>query len=399
MRYLNLLLIIFLSISWVRNIDPEKYTNNEIINLDVDKLISYENKPVLFSNLFSNFHIIPLETRKECVFSQISNIKLINDTIFILDRMSTKGIYFFTKQGKFINKIQKIGRGPGEYINVCDFDVEINDNSILIFVLTWNRRINIYNTNGSFIKDLKLEDYFSSLSVTSDGIFLFRSFPSQDSKDDYLIYLIDIKGKIIKKYLKYSEILQGPMVTAFSPGGNFFESESDVKFQKNYCNSIYSINKKALQPFITLNSNRYIISEKDIELYNKLNSPDNKKDISKSPLNIEKLSRISGYSENKEVGFFKFLIGFKEYQTFYFFKTKETICRSKFEDDLSFINPNLFRINNNQLIAYRVPVHIDKFIENVKAGKLKINEAEKNKLLKINAYDNPIIILYDLKRN
>ena len=60
------------------------------------KLISNENKPIYFSELFSDFHIIPLETKEECLINQIDNIKLINDTICILDRYPTKSIFLFS---------------------------------------------------------------------------------------------------------------------------------------------------------------------------------------------------------------------------------------------------------------------------------------------------------------
>ncbi len=132
----------------------------EPITIDIDEILTDE--PVYFSKLFSGFKIIPLENNEDCMFSIITNIKLTDDKIYVFDRIYTKGFFAFTKQGEFLYRVGEIGRGPGEYIQASDIDIDpVSDNA---YVFDWNnKKLSVYDSKGDYRHSIKVGDYFRSL--------------------------------------------------------------------------------------------------------------------------------------------------------------------------------------------------------------------------------------------
>lgn len=97
--------------------------------------IPAEVREVKFSEIFSDFQVIPLETKKECVIGN-TKVQFSKDFIFIGTQNFPEAakLYRFEKEGHFINEIGKDGRGPGEHrgysVNqVLPFE---EDNTILV---------------------------------------------------------------------------------------------------------------------------------------------------------------------------------------------------------------------------------------------------------------------------
>jgi hypothetical protein len=361
-----------------------------VINLQIDNLISDEQ--ILYSELFTDFQVIPLETKDDCIFSHIDNFKFINDTIYIFDRFTTKSIYLFSKEGKFLNKICKIGRGPGEYITPSDFDIDTFDNCVAILDHT-SRNLIFYDFQGNHLKSISLNEKFQSFVINKNDIYFFRPYPphSVNKYNDQLIFRVDRNGDILSKQIKYSEIKKGPRVVQFFNGGNFFIGENDIKFFMPFCDTIFSINGDTLKPFISLNTKKFKVTNEDLV--------DIKKKLNPMLLRMDKLSHIREYSENQHIAFFKFFINVREYKTFYYFKSKKAICTCRIVDDLTFVDPWLFRLENNIMLAAINPIQIPKFKDAISSGKVRLPEEMKAELLTISDYNNPIIVLFHVREN
>lgn len=62
-----------------------------------------------------DFEIIALETDDQCMLGQIQKIVFANNQYYILNS-SQICIYIFNAQGKFVTKLEKLGRG---LVNIC----------------------------------------------------------------------------------------------------------------------------------------------------------------------------------------------------------------------------------------------------------------------------------------
>ena len=109
---------------------------------DVDNLGVYEvkvpaetnQKEVLLSAFVENIRIVPLDMDDECLISQIDKVKIFKDEIYILDK-TNNAIYIYGMDGKHLRTLFKVGNGPGEYLQLMDFDIYDNQ----LFVLDYGR--------------------------------------------------------------------------------------------------------------------------------------------------------------------------------------------------------------------------------------------------------------------
>ena len=82
---------------------------------------SGKDQVVNLSSLVDTVSYIPLETNNRCLLSGDNfQILFFKESIFIRDN---KALYQFSNSGKFIRKIGRNGRGPGEYGKVLNFAI------------------------------------------------------------------------------------------------------------------------------------------------------------------------------------------------------------------------------------------------------------------------------------
>lgn len=360
----------------------ESEIGNGFINLDIETLISDE--AVYFSELFSGFHIIPLETKENVVLGNISNIKFKDEIFFCFDRMKTRKVYLFSKDGSFISSVGNIGRGPGEYMYAVDFDVDTIEKRVAIYD---GRKLNFYDYHGKFTGKITFDHGFQTFLITENHLVFYRNPHRINNPDENLIYLFDREGKEITTLVENTGIYMDAM--QFFMGGHFFQWQNNTRFFMPYTETIYSISEKEAKPFIQLRTNRYKITSKEL-------SEINTSRLHPMASGIEKLFLIRKYSENEKLCFFNFNIGMRRYQTFHYFDSNKTICTSRFIDDLTFINPEFIQLNNNQMIAIIHETQISIFKKLVSDGKINLTEKEKASLLEIPDYNNPIIVLFDI---
>lgn len=106
---------------------------------------------------------IPLETNLESLVGYEEQIWI--DDSFILIDCRNSGLLLFQHDGKFLRKIGKRGRGPGEYGNIFHFDV-IRDT---IYVSSTGRRGFLrYTFDGVFCDEIKFNYEPVFFSTTTD---------------------------------------------------------------------------------------------------------------------------------------------------------------------------------------------------------------------------------------
>ena len=166
--------------------------------VDIEKY--YDNvKPVPLSSIGEELVYVPLETRPDLVLGQVQplSVEVYDSLIFIND---TKQLYLFDINGKFIRKIGRIGRGPGEYL-LPYFTVD-NDNR-LVYV-GGSDKINCFDFDGNDMGSFALDFYVLNFIVNNDGTILFQkenySTPYvhwPDSVSGW--YITDGKGEVVSK--------------------------------------------------------------------------------------------------------------------------------------------------------------------------------------------------------
>lgn len=136
----------------------------------IDVYTAFKNvKAYKLSTVAEDIEYIPLERTSECIISGgISKICISSEDIFVFD---FNLCYRFNRQGKFRNRVGRIGRGPGECNRPTDIAVDtINQ---WVYLLDLDKMVK-YNYDGSFVKAYKLGFKAMRFVNTDGGLFFLN---------------------------------------------------------------------------------------------------------------------------------------------------------------------------------------------------------------------------------
>ena len=101
------------------------------------------------SDAAERVEIVKLETTRQSLISDIEHIQVTKDDIWVYHLKDAR-VYRFDHNGKFLNKVGKIGNGPEEYIRMAFFWVD--DHAREVYILTTLSGVKVYDYEGNFIR-------------------------------------------------------------------------------------------------------------------------------------------------------------------------------------------------------------------------------------------------------
>lgn len=138
----------------------------------IDLTGSIPESNIKLSDFVESIDYLKPDTSSGGLLSWIYGIKITDERV-LLRGLNTINIYDW--KGSFLTEINSIGRGPGEYSRILDFDIDNGTDSVIIL----SGRILYYYSikDGSFLKVLELEEPAWSFKVLDDEHFYLGSPP------------------------------------------------------------------------------------------------------------------------------------------------------------------------------------------------------------------------------
>ena len=185
------------------------------------------------SSLFSDFTIIELESGIDHYIKEPARIRIYNNLIYIFDR-TLGNLLIFNNQGKFIKKVLRKGKGPGETVKAYDFDIDTGNKQLLILDLALKQTLH-FSLDGDYLfveKNDFQSFYLSSLAVGKIayyiGYFDLKSFNLQ----------IKEKGKKFKSLFPFPDKMY-PMHFIFS--GYMAKNQEGILYSDACSDNVYQI--------------------------------------------------------------------------------------------------------------------------------------------------------------
>jgi hypothetical protein len=124
--------------------------NNETLVVNLDEII--DSKSIVnLSDFASEVFYVPLESCKEALIGNIQKIIIVGDRIYVSDISSVGSrLLLYNSKGRFLRQIGSVGNGPGEYGQISDFSLGV-DNNELIVISNNKKNILRYCLDGDFI--------------------------------------------------------------------------------------------------------------------------------------------------------------------------------------------------------------------------------------------------------
>ncbi len=216
----------------------ENNSNNKIIDLNLYSNYSKTSKHLL-SELTTEIEYIPLEKTKASIFGDVWNISVGTKYIMVLPTTSDR-VLLFDRNGKFLKKLGSIGKGPGEVTQFNWAELSPNEKYIVCFCQSM-RKLQIFSTDDYSLKELSLE-YPSTQFTFLDNDHLIVQIPQKLAKiSNYNLFTITtIPSGKSKGIFKIEDNFRG----AQSVSSSLFLLKGSAIYHNPYDDVIYSINSK-----------------------------------------------------------------------------------------------------------------------------------------------------------
>jgi len=205
--------------------------------IDLDKAIITQ-KEIFLSEIASKIEYFPLETDEDCFIAEVTQLFTFNNRFIVYDRSQQK-VLIFDKNGKFINRIGKQGRGPGEYIEI----LRVNFNPYDSIIVIKDNGYNFYDINGKFLRRTLIYPMIGQIAFLNNNIVFSFDRPEFVFNDGFQIAICDNNFKLKKQFinrnnegitkLNMSKIMGNMMncLQYFSDTLSFWEYKYDTIFR------------------------------------------------------------------------------------------------------------------------------------------------------------------------
>ncbi len=246
LTFISLLLLLSLG-SCKNHVRPNNYSQSvnqaKQINIDLTG-----NNVCKASIIYDSLTYIKLESTPACVIGVIDKIIQVKDMFIVVDKAVAKSVFLFNSEGKFITKIGVQGKGPKEY----DLPDDVTYNKYREEIIIWCnnlKKILTYKIDGTFLSELKLDNYIYALSVYDENTLVAffnnlveRTLPEGD-RCNFLF--LDLMGNTISKQSPIdinTDKFSGPCNYSFS------KYKDSLLFFFPYKNIVNTLSKDSIVP-------------------------------------------------------------------------------------------------------------------------------------------------------
>jgi len=153
---------------------------------------------ILLSSIATDIEYIPLETTPDCLLGEPLKLRII-----LMDNYILAGMNLFDRQGSFIAKVGRTGKGPQEYVGVAS--VACNEKVKRIDVKdTGSDRVISYGFNGEFIREIPIDPHGQMVVNDDSGRIGVMYLPwREDPTDTARFEWMNEYGKVIRSIPLY----------------------------------------------------------------------------------------------------------------------------------------------------------------------------------------------------
>lgn len=156
---------------------------------------------VELSNLSDSIYAVSLQTNDTCLISNIQDILLYKDKIYILDMEAAK-VFIFDMQGKCLSVIDDRGEGPQEYISLSCFYIN-KQNKTLVLIDNPKKKEHVYSLDGYYLNSASIDFKILSTAYLDNGEKLLVRNPVDASADTGFLLNVYKQDSLLGQYLPF----------------------------------------------------------------------------------------------------------------------------------------------------------------------------------------------------
>jgi len=222
-------------------------SNNSDSVIRIDLLSEPKSTLTKLSECASNVEYIPLQTTKNSLLGEFSvKIVSVDNKIYIKNSGLGGEIMCFDIAGKFLFKLQNLGRGPEEYTSITDFDVS-SDNRILTVLSNIDRKFLVYgisDTGYSFRKSFSMKEPLPlTIGMVPETDYVFLAIEPYYITAPTLSLLINSNGDTIHYKPNFYRSRQDKS-SGFARTALIYQFEKILCFKELFSDTVFNVDAK-----------------------------------------------------------------------------------------------------------------------------------------------------------
>jgi len=395
MKFYNIIFVsILVIISACSRSNENHNLISSIITLPLEINIK-ESANLLLSTIANDIEYVKLEFSDSSQIRSFGKCIATKDYIFI--DANKQGLLQFNRRGKFIRKIGKTGKGPGEYMHLQTFSIDTLNQKVYLSALRL-KKILCFDYNGRWLNSINTT-YDHDFFEYSNGTFLFGGTFLQPFDSLHKPYMLtDTNGQIInhvEPFVRNKKLVSTRSNTISVSDGLLLICE------QNYVDTVFKLNNGFFDPYIVFNYNDHKAPPQKQFKWG------NTKRLLKDYVKLKSYNKLPNhfiyYYEYKNFGYHRLYdTDNKSHVTRRTILNNESWEPSFINDIDGGLNISIYNIYDN---TYCKPVHAIDLIEKLKTkSNANLKSPKKNLRLmelanNITCNDNPIIMIIKLKTN
>ncbi|NQU80906.1 MAG: 6-bladed beta-propeller [Bacteroidetes bacterium] len=195
------------------------------------------------SEYFKKGNLIKLETTNESLLKRIKKVRHFRNHLII---QSGKSLYFFDTLGNYQYKIHNVGKGPGEYLAIRDFQIYKPD-SIIEILDFHGKKIVRYEINGTYLDEWKHGFFVQQFNKITDNIYAFYCGSHiTGNSSNRLLFVKKNSNKILNSFFTITE--NEAWYLYIIDNVNFFNIDKKIYFTYSSNDTLYQIKSTSVMP-------------------------------------------------------------------------------------------------------------------------------------------------------
>lgn len=154
-------------------VKPYSIDSSHVLDIVVD-MAKIEDH-VYVQDIIDSIRYVMLETTDECLIGNISELYIDGRFIFIVDDTIFESVFVFDENGRFLNKIGHLGKGPAEYAGINGVAINRKAKEILIHDMK-SKRVHVYSYSGDYLRSWETSFFFDDIKLTDDGHYVYSGY-------------------------------------------------------------------------------------------------------------------------------------------------------------------------------------------------------------------------------
>ena len=222
---------------------------------------NYQQIPV--SEFVSELEYIPLETADNCLIGEdvtIRNVIVTKSHIFVA---GSRYCYAFGRDGKFITEIGRHGQGPGEYVNISNIGIFVDEKKQSLYMGIIPFTVLEYSWDGVFRRSVQLPTntlghHPDRVLFVRDSLFIGHN-PNYSGNEEYHFFLFDTSGQIVKTFDNHVKIARSAISwNSYEESMKPFRLSDHIYVKEMPNDTLYCLNEQdELVPQFVFNLGKY----------------------------------------------------------------------------------------------------------------------------------------------